>query len=63
MLASSLWWVNITKVVTAKNQGASRSTVNVFKLTFSVPKIANVLTAKTSKEVKRDEPCFKETIT
>ena len=63
MLASTHWWVNTTKAANAKSQGASRSIVNAFKLIFFALIIVNVFTAKFLREVERDEPCFKGTIT
>ena len=47
-----LHFPNIIKVVTAKNQGVSRSTVNAFKKRFFTPRIVNVWIARTSKEVR-----------
>lgn len=47
-----LHFQNIIKVVTAKNQGVSRSTVNASKQISFVPRIVNVWIARTSKEVR-----------
>jgi len=47
-----LHFQNIIKVVTAKSQSVSRSTVNASKQISFVPRIVNVWIARTSREVK-----------
>jgi hypothetical protein len=47
-----LHFQNTIKVVTAKSQGVSRSTVNAIKQISFVPRIVNVWIARTLKEVK-----------
>lgn len=51
-----------TKDVSVRNQGVSRNIVNAFKQIFFALKTVNVRTARTLKEVKKEDLYFMMTI-
>ena len=59
----SKWSESTIKDVTARNPVVSRSIVSASKLIFYALKIASAWTARTSKEVKKEDLSFMEIIT